>query len=125
MAMHFEVDGSFAVVTCEGTFTMEDIHRIVEWIRTDETLPERAKFLTIDRLSSFDPSTPQLEEVAQLYASVKERISSRWALVVAKQYHFGLARMCSVFAEEYGLEARVFTEVAEARAWLDHPASGH
>lgn len=119
MPIEYEIDGDFAVVTCEGEFTMDNVREIVDWVNTEPTLPERIKLLIIDRSTTFDPSTMELEEVAAIYATVRERISSRWALVVSKQYHYGLARMYSVFAERYGLDARVFTSADEARAWLD------
>jgi len=121
MPMRFEIDGSYALVTCEGEFDMTGIEEIVEWIRTEEKLPERFKLLILDRSTSFNPSTPQLSEVARLYGSVKERISSRWALVVDKKLHYGIGRMYSVIAQDYGLDARVFADIDEARAWLDSP----
>jgi len=119
MSVQYEIDGSFAVVTCEGDFDMTGIEEIVEWIRTDEQLPELFKLIVVDRSTTFNPSTPQLSEVARLYGSVKERIYSRWALVVDKKLHFGIGRMYSVIAQDYGLHARVFSDVDEARAWLD------
>jgi hypothetical protein len=122
MAMSYDTDGDFAMVTCEGYFTIDNIREIVEWVKMEPSLPERIKLLIVDQSTNFDPSTVQLEEIAAIYGSIKDRINSRWALVVAKEYHFGLGRMYSVFAERYGLEARVFTNADEARAWLDNGA---
>jgi hypothetical protein len=119
MATSFEIDGSFAIVTCEGEFTVDNIRDIIDWVNTEPSLPDKIKLLIDDKSTDFDPTTVQLEEIAEMYGSIKDRITSRWALVVAKEYHFGLGRMYSVFAERYGLDARVFTTVAEARAWLD------
>lgn len=119
MAISYDTDGDFAIVTCEGDFTIDNIRDIVDWVKTEPSLPERIKLLIVDRSTNFDPSTIQLEEIAAMYSSIKDRIYSRWALVVAKEYHFGLGRMYSVFAERYGLDARVFTDVEDARAWLD------
>jgi len=119
MAISYKIDGEFAIVTCEGDFTMDNVRDIVEWVKTESTLPELVKLLIVDNSSNFDPSTIQLEEVAAIYGSIKERISARWALVVAKEYHYGLGRMYAVFAERYGLDARVFTSVEKAREWLD------
>lgn len=119
MSTTFEIDEDFAVVTCEGDFTMDNIRDIVKWVNTEEALPERIKLLIVDWSTNFDPSTVELEDVAAIYGTIKERISSRWALVVAKEYHYGLGRMYSVFAEKYGMDARVFIDVEEARMWLD------
>ncbi len=119
MAISYDTDGEFAIVTCEGDFTIDNIRDIVEWVKTEASLPEKIKLLIVDRSTNFDPSTIQLEEIAAMYSSIKDRIYSRWALAVAKEYHFGLGRMYSVIAERYGLDARVFTDVEEAREWLD------
>jgi hypothetical protein len=119
MAISYQIDGDFAIVTCEGEFTVDNIREIVDWVNTERALPEKFKLLIVDRSTSFDASTGQLEEIAAIYSSIKDRIYSRWALVVGKEYHYGLGRMYSVFAERYGLDARVFTSVEEAREWLD------
>jgi hypothetical protein len=119
MPISYEIDGAFAIVTCTGDFAVEDIHNIVEWVKTEPALPEKVKLLIIDNSTNFDPSKIQLEEVAAIYSTIKDRISSRWALVVEKKLHFGLGRMYSVFAERFGLDARVFMDVDEARTWLD------
>ena len=124
MAISYDTEGDFATVTCEGEFTIDNINEIVDWVKTEPSLPERIKLLIVDRSTNFDPSTIQLEEIAAKYGSIKDRISSRWALVVAKEYHYGLGRMYSVFAERYGLDARIFTDVEEARAWLDADGAG-
>ena len=122
MAISYEIDGDFAIVTCEGDFTMDNIREIVDWVKSERSLPERIKLLIVDRSTNFDPSTIQLEEIAAMYGSIKDRIHSRWALVVGKEYHYGLGRMYAVFAERYGLDARVYTDEEEARAWLDQDA---
>jgi hypothetical protein len=119
MAVSYVIDGEFAIVTCEGQFTMDSVREIVEWVKTEPSLPERFKLLILDRCTDFDPSTAELEQIAALYGSIKDRIYSHWALVVAKEYHFGLGRMHSVFAERFGLDARVFEAEETARAWLD------
>lgn len=123
MAITYEIGGDYAVVTCEGEFTMNNIVEIVEWIKSDKALPGRFKLLIVDRSTNFNPSTVELERIASLYSSVKDRIYSRWALVVGKDYHFGLGRMYSVFAERFGLDARVFSDEASARQWLDQVPS--
>jgi hypothetical protein len=123
MAISYEIDGDFAIVTCEGEFTMDSIGEIVDWVNSEQALPERFKLLILDRSTDFDPSTIELERIAALYGSIKDRIYSRWALVVAKEYHFGLGRMYSVFAERFGLDARVFADEESARAWLDQTPS--
>ena len=119
MAISYEIDGDFATVTCEGDLTVDNIREIVDWVKTEPSLPGRIKLLIVDRSTNFDPSTIELEEIAAIYGSIKDRIYSRWALVVAKEYHYGLGRMYSVFAERYGLDARVYTDVKEAKAWLE------
>jgi hypothetical protein len=124
MAISYQTDGDFAIVTCEGDFTVDNIREIVDWVNTERALPEKFKLLIVDRSTSFDASTGQLEEIAAIYSSIKDRIYSRWALVVGKEYHYGLGRMYSVFAERYGLDARVFTSVEEASEWLDEEPGG-
>jgi hypothetical protein len=119
MAIKYEIDGEFAIVTCEDEFTIDNVRDIVDWVNTEPSLPDHIKLLIVDRSTNFDPSTAQLEEIAAIYGSIKDRIDSRWALVVGKEYHFGLGRMYMVFAERYGMDARIFTDVDEAREWLD------
>ncbi len=124
MSTSYEIDGALATVTCAGDFAVDDIKDIVEWVKTEPSLPDKIKLLIIDNSTNFDPSKIQLEEVAAIYSTIKDRISSRWALVVEKKYHFGLGRMYSVFAERFGLDARVFMDVEEARTWLDQKTAG-
>jgi hypothetical protein len=124
MPTSYKIEEGFAIVTCEGDFAVEDIKDIVEWVKTEPSLPEIIKLLIVDCSTNFDPSSIQLEEIAAMYGSIKDRISSRWALVVAEEYHYGLGRMYSVFAERYGLDARVYKDVSEARAWLDEEPEG-
>jgi len=123
MGISYDTDGDFATVTCEGDFTIDNIREIVDWVKTEPSLPERIKLLIVDRSTNFDPSTMELEDIAAIYGSIKDRICSRWALVVAKEYHYGLGRMYSVFAERYGLDARVFTNAREAKTWLEQGTS--
>jgi len=46
---------------------------------------------------------------------------ARRAFVVAKDAHFGLARMFELMTEDHPDELRVFRSMAEARAWLNLP----
>jgi hypothetical protein len=118
MPTKFEVDGSLVIATCEGEFTLEDGKNMVNWVATDPSVPEHARLLVHDRSSTFDASSEGLEDLAVAFAKIGDRMSHRWAIVVEKTYHYGLARMFSVFGERHGLTTQIFTSVDEAKKWL-------
>lgn len=70
------------------------------------------------RESAENRSADDLRGVADLVAMQHRLLSGRCAMLAADPLHYGLARMTGVFFEMLGLEARVFTDPAEAAAWL-------
>lgn len=120
MPTTFAIEGTVVTVTCEGEFDIDDARAIVNWLREEPTVPDVFKLLILDLGTSFSPSTEQLEGMASDYGTIADRIV-RWALVVEKNYHFGLGRMFSVFAERQSFEMRVFADGTQAREWLEEP----
>ncbi len=63
-------------------------------------------------------SSDDLRSFAKFLAALPIPIAKRAAWVVSADLRFGLARMLSVFAENEGLELKVFRDTVEARKWL-------
>jgi hypothetical protein len=61
----------------------------------------------------------QLRERARRSGASKHLMSGRVALLCAtNDVHFGMARMYTVFAGEFGITAEAFTSLDEASTWL-------
>ncbi len=63
-------------------------------------------------------SSDELRSFAKFLASLPVPIAKRAAWVVSADLRFGLARMLSAFAEDEGLELRVFRDTVASRKWL-------
>jgi len=71
-------------------------------------------------------TSDDMRAIANILGANASFFRRRNAVVVASQAAYGMARMFEAFAEPHGLELRIFEDVAEAEAWLDHggPADG-
>lgn len=69
-------------------------------------------------LSMSRRSTTDLHDVAAFYASMKDRIGGKVAVLTASDAAFGLGRMASVTAEHLGLAVLVTRDLAQAWTFL-------
>lgn len=70
------------------------------------------------RASTESRSADELRGTADLIAAHRGILSGRAAVVAADPLHYGLGRMFAVFMDGLGLTAAVFTDPAEAEAWV-------
>ena len=71
------------------------------------------------RAVEFTPSAHEIEQFARQLGRFKEDVRGRVAVLVEGSLEFGLARMTCSVAEANGFPMRPFTDLEEARAWLD------
>ncbi len=89
------------------------------------TIVERPDFephfsVLIDaREIEFTPSGFEIEQFARQLGRFKRDIQGRVAILVKGNLHFGLARMTCSVAEANGFPMRPFTDLEQARSWLD------
>lgn len=70
------------------------------------------------------PRADQIRERARRSSTLKPLLSGRIAMVCANHdVHFGMGRMYAVFAQEFGITAKVFTSMEEAEQWLEEERS--
>jgi hypothetical protein len=70
------------------------------------------------------PPSDTVRSRVELVVELAPHLGRRIALVVRREVDFGLGRMFGTFAEEHGLEVRLFREVADAEAWLRDGGDG-
>lgn len=63
-------------------------------------------------------TTDELRGIAMSMAQQSDMLAGRLALVTADPYLLELARAFSAFVEKLGQEPRLFSDVADADAWL-------
>jgi hypothetical protein len=74
--------------------------------------------LIIDLGSTLDPTTEETRELSREFRLLAGRPFLKIALVVSKEFHFGIGRMAEVFTDPDGETFKVFKNEGEAKAWL-------
>jgi hypothetical protein len=69
-------------------------------------------------------TSEDMRSIASILGANASFFRRRNAVVVASPAAYGMARMFEALAEPYGLKIRIFDDVAEAEAYLDHGDDG-
>ncbi len=103
-----------------GSYSTDDLKEAVSQSLVDPSCPHDPRILFDQRetTSLRERSVQDVRDMADFLAGKGGAFGSRLAMVTSDALGFGMMRMGSVFAESGGLEARVFTDVAEAKSWL-------
>ena len=125
MALTCTIDRDDNLALLEGSARLD----LNDWIRALERLladpdPDASADLRVildrRRVTSLD-GTAMVDQVLWLFDRVRPRLDrTLWAMVVGDApASYGMARMLATRASAHGVEMRVFTDPAQARAWLD------
>ena len=106
-------------IVAEGKYSLAEVQTAIS-AALQESKGIRDCCLHMDiRRSEAVFSSDELRSFAKFLASLPIPIAKRAAWVVSADLRFGLARMLSAFAENEGLELRVFRDTVAARKWLE------
>lgn len=122
MGVRFWTERGCAVVAFEGSYDAAEALQVV-----DEALHASPSItgllLDLSQSESFrSRSADDLRGIAGFLSNRRELFSSRLATVGRSDLAYGLLRMGTVFASEYGIQTETFRTRAEALAWLCVPS---
>ncbi len=111
-------EGETLFIVAEGKYSLAEVQTaITSALRESKSTRDCCLLMDIRRSEAVF-SSDELRSFAKFLASLPIPIAKRAAWVVSADLRFGLARMLSVFAEDAGLELRVFRDTVVARKWL-------
>ena len=111
-------EGETLFIVAEGKYSLAEVQTaITSALRESKSTRDCCLLMDIRRSEAVF-SSDELRSFAKFLASLPIPIAKRAAWVVSADLRFGLARMLSVFAENEGLELRVFRDTVAARKWL-------
>jgi len=96
----------------------EDVIETLSFLADNSTSYQNKKLIIIDPISNYNPSNEELKQFIELVISLLQNIFPQIALVVSKDFHYGLGRMTEVLTETERGQFRVFHDEQEARDWL-------
>jgi hypothetical protein len=120
MSVSYSWDGPLLRLDLIGTTEPEEVIRQFKVALADPSATERVELL-LDTTRSDSMATRTSNEIRLVAEALKpyvERVQGRCAVVAAKDIHFGLSRMGSVYTELIGVDAGIFRTEAEAIGWL-------
>lgn len=102
-----------------GSYSTGDLKAAVTRSLEDPSCPEdpRLPFDQRETNSLRERAVEDVRDMAAFLAGEGGAFGNRLAMVTSRRARLRMMRMASVFAESGGLEARVFTDVAEATFW--------
>lgn len=118
MGVSYKIEEDFAVLTNSGSFSYRDVEKTLLALTKDQDYRLGMRILFIDTGSEYSPPKHEPEAAARMLSSFVPRISDRIAIVVAKDHHFGIARMIQAYGERHEVTFEVFREEQAARIWL-------
>ena len=120
MPIIYTIDGEQrrinAVAT--GIINAEDLHGLVRSLLADPGFVPGLRGLYNSSLAEPDITILQLAEVAGEVRQLLNRGLGRIAIVAISQTTYRVAKTFTVLARAIGIDVDVFTELAEAEAWL-------
>lgn len=121
MAVRIHMDGRVLVIQGAGEYATAEL--VEAWLHGRE-LPAfgtaRGICLDVRESSSLAKrSVEDLRGVTEWFIAHAAEVGGRCALVTRPGVQYGLMRMAAAWVELKSLEAEVFTDLAEATAWLD------
>jgi hypothetical protein len=115
-----EIDGQLCVLSCQGSYSADELIAALDALLSDPNLPENPLLLLDLRESAsvLRRPIPELRRIAYYFTKHAHRFDNRCALLVSGAARYGLMRMASMWIDLRGVEARVFRDEAESREWL-------
>lgn len=76
------------------------------------------------RRSAESRAADEIRAIATVLGGFRESLDGRCAVVVATPLYYGVSRMFSTYAEQYGIEIEIFGSPEEGTHWLLGTADG-
>jgi hypothetical protein len=102
-----------------GIIRAEDLHGLIDAILADPDLGPGMRGLYDSRFGEPDITILQLAEVAGRVLKIIYRGLGKIAIVAESQTTYRVSQTFAVLARAIGIDVEVFTNLAEAEAWLD------
>jgi hypothetical protein len=122
MAIRRVDDGTRGVVSFEatGSFSLNNLREtLTERYHTHPSEQAKHYFWDLGK-ADLHWSAEEIQEFADWVRENRQPGRGRTAVVVAKDLHFGLARMCEVLSSDLPVEFVVFRDFDAAPAWVVH-----
>lgn len=119
MALPIKIKGDLVIVNPDiKELSQSEVIETLKLFINNPSLYGGKKLLIIDYGTKFSPSTENVREFAQHIHTLFTDIFTRIALVVQKNFHYGLGRIAEVFSKAGEHQFGVFRDESEARKWL-------
>ena len=111
-------DDMVIITSQDGEVHHNDVVETLSFL-SEHPLPHKnGNLLIIDPGSGYNPSNNEYQQFTYLLGLLLENVFSRIALVVSREFHYGLGRMTEVISETEKGVFRVFKDEAKARDWF-------
>ena len=120
MPITYRFDTKLVVIEMVGEYSMDDIRTTIISSLADSGRPANS-FLMInlgESRSIYNRSAKDVESISHFVASLGKSFNNRVALVAPADLQYGMMRMSSIDAEEWGIKTGVFRTFDEAKKWL-------
>lgn len=119
MPVKYSVLSGVLWLRLEGAYTFEEVKQALSSAFKDSGFVKGMTLLIDLRKAGVRVTGDELRERAEYYASLRDYLSPKRALVVAPPELFELSRSFQTYAGMQGLEVCLCTEVDEALRYLD------
>ena len=118
-----EIEEGIAVLTNSGSFSYLDVEKALKALTSEPDYRSGMRILFVDKGSDYDPPKDEPERAASMLSAFVPDISDRIAIVVAKDVHYGIARMMQVYCDTRKVLLEIFREEKAAKVWLKEDSS--
>jgi hypothetical protein len=125
MGLTYSIEKDLTTVIAEGSFSVGHVLNAFTKIRSEFDGSTPLQILIVDHGSAFEPSQEEVQEMVKGWGALFRGVPARIALLVEMDIHYGLGRMASVYAEQYGLPFDVFRHSLDAMQWLSKGADAN
>ncbi len=120
MPADYHFDDRIIVVRGHAKYTTEELRTAVLGALADPERPVNAVLMLDLRTSNAvrTRTSAQVRDMADFLSREAAGFGSRLGMVTSTDVQFGLMRLGAAYAENEGVDAAVFRDYDEARAWL-------
>jgi hypothetical protein len=120
MAVTYRFDFHIIIIEMAGEYLMDDIRKTLLIALNEPKCPASpVLMINLTESQSIYHRTPEdVKAMAHIIVSQGKSFNHRLALVAPNNLAYGMMRMSSVEAEDWGIKAGVFRTFSEAREWL-------
>ena len=113
MPIRWSIEGRILLFAAEGEYELDDVRAALDAAIAAPEFEAPMCMLADARASEANPSVDQIQQTASYLATIRESFLPVWVLVVRGSLRYGLARMLSVFAGEFGIQLAVHRDLDE------------